>query len=90
MKKYCTAGLVANLSNSFTRWRNREKQHNVSAVSSSCSEALASDCEWKVSKESLMLDGHTVAGLTPRLRKRKAEDDVGAFSAQKKWEIIVT
>jgi len=31
-----------------------------------------------------MLDGHTAAGLTPCLRKRKAEDDVVAFSAGKR------
>ena len=79
----CVEGLVSNLSNSFTKWRNKDK-HNVSAVSSSCSEALAADSEWKVNKESFMLDGHTVAGLTPRLRKRKAEDDAVAFSAGKR------
>ena len=56
----------------------------MSAVSSSCSEALAADCDWKVSKETFVLDSHTVAGLTPRLRKRKAEDDAVAFSAGKR------
>jgi len=78
----CTVGLVSNLSSSFTKWRNKDK-HNVSAMSS-CNEALAADCDWKINKESFMLDGHTVAGLTPRLRKRKAEDDAVAFSAGKR------
>jgi len=36
-----------------------------------------------------MLDSHTVAGLTPRLRKRKAEDDGVAFPVGKKWDIIM-
>jgi len=81
--QFCVVGLVSNLSNSFTKWRNKDK-HNVSAVLSSCSEGVTTNCDWKVSKESLMLDGHTAAGLTPCLRKRKAEDDVVAFSAGKR------
>jgi len=79
----CDAGLVSNLSNSFTKWRSRDK-HNASAVSSSCAEAIARDCDSTVNKESLMLDRHTVAGLTPRMRKRKAEDEAVPFSAKKK------
>lgn len=79
----CVLGLVSNLSNSFTKWRNRDK-HNTSTVSSSCSEAVSVDCDWRTTKESFMLDSHTVAGLTPRLRKRKAEDDGVAFPVGKK------
>ena len=80
---------MSNLSSSFTKWRNKDK-HNVSAVSSACNDAVtATDAEWKLSKESSLFDSHTVVtGLTPRLRKRKAEDDVVAFSAGKRWEKI--
>jgi len=43
------------------------------------------DCVWTTTKEPLMLDSHAVmAGFTPRLRKRKAEDDAVAFSVGKK------
>ena len=80
------AGLVSNLSNSFTKWRNKDK-HNTSAVSSSYSEAVATDYDWRlnVNKESFMVDSHSAAAAaTPQLRKRKAEDDTAAFSKRKK------
>lgn len=74
---------MSNLSNSFTKWRNKDK-HNTSAVSSSCSDAISVDYDWRGNKESVMLESHTVAGLTPCLRKRKAEDSAAAFSVEKK------
>jgi len=76
---------VSNLSNSFTKWRNKDK-HNTSTVSSSCtgSEAVIGDYDWRVNKESFVLDSHTATAVTPQLRKRKAEDDTTAFSIRKR------
>lgn len=86
---YCLvlAGLVSNLSNSFTKWRNKDK-HNTSAVSSSCSEAAVSDYDYRVNKDSLMISNHLGAAVTPQLRKRKAEDDSVGLSVRKRLHVV--
>lgn len=68
-------GLISNLSNSFIKWRNRDKM-NSSAVHCSTVVPCATDAYEDVS----------YVGLTPVvMRKRKAEDDPLPFSTGKKF-----
>ena len=88
------AGLVSNLSNSFSKWRRDSKGHNQSNISDKSTMSVMSVADKSSILVTDCVDGGYVyeyetnplcPEATPKLmRKRKAEDEVVPFSASKK------
>ena len=80
------AGIMSNLSTSFSKWR--EGRHNASSVSERSNYSMASFMDKSTSSTSAggnhMQTFQFDDVMTPKVRKRKADDETVPFSASKK------
>lgn len=81
-------GIMVNLSSSFSKWRNKDKQNSSAIGSASNSLSITADNVGDVCSDSLQhiqpLSSVSVEGTPVLMRKRKANMEVTPFSAGKR------